>query len=813
MKSDKATIKKTSIKSRPAKDETIKPYHYAGIFLVAMSVLVLEFNLTRVLSVSLWYNFAFMVISVALLGSGISGVVLSLFDRLQKIPTDLMLTICSGIYGISIIVSFILINLIPLDPFSLLTHLEQLLYLPLYYLLITLPFFFAGLVISLLLTKFKSHTSKLYFFDLLGAGLGSIVFIICVPILAGNGTIVIIAMMAFMSSIIFGMSQYKWFAIVSLILFVSSTTLIIDRDERLPIGVSPNKQFVNILSENPELKLITRWNTFSKVDVMIDEDEPADAYRLYIGIIDNGNASTNIPNVKSMPPREESMDASNLAFITKDSAESAFIIGSAGGGEILTSFYHNIKKVTAVEINGILNDLISNDLSYWTGPLVKGNKNLNLITDDARSVLARQKSKFDVIISAHTISASAMASGAMSMVENYILTKQAVDEYLNKLSPSGVLYISRPETQIPKLITTLRSVDTSSDFNKKISVFRRQPHEGTFESTKSYLAGVIYKKDGYSANDLLNIRDKALKYGMEVLYDAMSDKDSYYKYLSETPDLKTAIKNAPTDIRPATDNRPFFDNNIGFTRLTFSNMADVFAQDEKAIMALKDKPVAETTLIVLLVQIIIISGIFLLLPFFLIRRKSQPETKLNKKFYIYFALLGAGYIMLQIAMMQKFTLFIGQPVYTMLTVISTMLIASGLGSILSSKIFKGKNFVYIFSLIVLLSLFIGIVSPYIFYLMYSQSLILRIIISVILVFPLGFMLGMPFPLGIESVPDIARSSIPLCWGVNGFFSVTGTVLTMIIAMIGGFMIIFVLSAIIYLAAYLVLKNNFINKLT
>jgi len=809
MKKGKDNVKESNFKPRHIKEEAIKPYHYAGIFLVSMSVLVLEFNLTRVLSVSLWYNFAFMVISVALLGTGISGVALNLFERLLKIPTDLILTVCSAVYGISVIGSFILMNLIPLDPFSLLSHSEQMIYLPLYYLLITIPFFFAGVVISVLLTKFKSHTNILYFFDLTGAGLGAVVFIICIPILAGNGTMVIIAMMGFLASVIFGIARYKWIAIVSLVLLISSVTFIVERDERLPISTSPNKQFVNILSERPDLKLTTRWNTFSKVDVMIDEDDPADDYRLYIGIIDDGNASTNIPNVKYMPPLSEPLDASNLAFVTKDSAANSFIIGSAGGGEILTSFYHNIKNVTAVEINGILNDLISNQLAYWTGPLIRGNSNLNLITDEARNVLARQDKQFDVILSAHTISASAMASGAMSMVENYILTQQAVNEYINKLTPSGVLYISRPETQLPKLITTLRTADPSGDFKNKISVFRRTPHEGTYEYAKSYLAGIVYKKDGYKPADLLGLRNKADKYGMEILYDGLSDKDSYYKTLAETPDIESAIKSAPTDIRPATDNRPFFDNNIGFSRLNLSNMSEVFSQDEQAIMALKDKPVAETTMLVLLFQIIIIAGLLLLVPFLITRKRDG--VKADKRFYIYFSLLGAGYIMLQIAMMQKFTLFIGQPVYTMLTVISTMLIASGLGSMFSAKIFKSGKFVYIFGLIAGLSLFIGIVSPYIFYGLYSSGLFIRILISVILIFPLGFMLGMPFPLGITSLPDGARGKVPLCWAVNGFFSVTGTAITMIIAMITGFVTIFVLAALIYLAAYLILKNKFSIK--
>ncbi|MBK6539646.1 MAG: hypothetical protein IPG09_18465 [Ignavibacteria bacterium] len=132
------------------------------------------------------------------------------------------------------------------------------------------------------------------------------------------------------------------------------------------------------------------------------------------------------------------------------------MIGSAGGGEILTGLYHNVKNITAVEINGILNDLIKRDLSYWTGPLVKDNKRVKLITDDARSVLSSKRITYDVIVSAHTISSSAVSSGAMSMVENYILTKEAVKEYLNHLEKDGILFYFQTRDTDPKLINTLK---------------------------------------------------------------------------------------------------------------------------------------------------------------------------------------------------------------------------------------------------------------------------------------------------------------------------------------------------------------------
>jgi hypothetical protein len=392
-----------------------------------------------------------MVISVALLGFGVSGVVLSLNKKLNTINTDKLLSGLSILYGVSVILSFILMNKIPFDPFSLLTDSMQFVYLPVYYLLITIPFFFAGLIISVLLTRFKSDISKLYFFDLIGAGLACVAFVILMPAVGGNGAVVFVSAIGFLAAIIFSYENLKKYAFTSFVLLIISLTFLINSDERFPINVTANKIYGNFIKERPDLKVRTDWNSFSKIDVMIDEEPAQDGYNLYLAIIDAGNATTNIPNVKSLPPETKPSDASNLAFAVKDSAEKVFIIGSAGGGEILSGLYHNAKDITAVEINGILNDYIEKDIAYWTGPLVKNNKKVKLITDDARSVLSSKRIAYDVIISAHTISASAVSSGAMGMVENYILTKEAVKEYLHHLDKDGIIIFHVPRHRFQNL--------------------------------------------------------------------------------------------------------------------------------------------------------------------------------------------------------------------------------------------------------------------------------------------------------------------------------------------------------------------------
>jgi len=759
-----------------------------------------------------------MVISVALLGFGISGVFLSVNEKIKKVNTDKLLIWLSIMYGASILICFAVINQIPFDPFSLLTDKIQLLYLPIYYLLITIPFFFSGLIISVLLSLFKEQISKLYFFDLIGAGVACFAFAFLIPAFGGNGTIVIVSAMGFLIAVVFSFKEYKTLSMISFILMALSLTFLFGVDSRLPINASPNKIYGNYIKERPDLNVFSGWNIFSKIDVMKEEDPSEDGYDIMLAIIDEGNATTNIPNVKKFPLETKPADASNMAFVAKDTIDNVFIIGSAGGGEILAGLYNNAKKIKAVEINGILNDLISQKLSYWTGPLVRGNPKVELITDDARNVITNSPEKFDVIISAHTISASAVSSGAMSMVENYVLTQEAMDEYVNHLSESGVIYISRPETQLPKLITTLKKSIVKNSGGKddgKIDfiIFRRPPTSFEHEN-KSFLAGVLFKKGGYTYQDIIKIKNEASSLNMNIEYDPLSKQDGEYKQLIESDNIDNEIKNSKLNIAPATDDKPFFDKNMGFSNLTWDGVKETFSQDDKAILALKDKPVAETTLLAILIQTILVSFVLILLPLKLLKKKENVKAKVqpnekpfDRKFLVYFGCLGFGYITLQICMIQKFTLLLGQPVFTLLTVVSTMLVASGIGSYYSTKLFTNNKKI-IFIIIGVYAAAIGLLNPILFTAFAHFALPVRIILSIILIFPLGFLMGMPFPTGLSLINEEQKKFIPLAWGVNGFFSVIGTVTAMILAMTTGFQFVFILSGAIYILAMFLISNKF-----
>ncbi|MCC6866218.1 MAG: hypothetical protein IT280_08690 [Ignavibacteria bacterium] len=795
------------------KKEKLTVMHKFGLMFISLSALMLEFTLIRVLSVSLWYHFAFMIISIALLGIGISGVTIIISKRIAKAEINSFLTITSIIYAVSIIASFSAINKIPFEPFSLLLDSSQFIYLPVYYILITLPFFLAGLIIGQLFTRFKTGINELYFYDLVGAGLSCFVFILVLPAFGGSGGIVFASILACLGTLLFGTqpSRRKYFGMFgAMIMLVINGLFLINPETFLPIYISSNKVYGNYIKEHPDLMLQTRWNSFSKVDVMKDDGEAVDDYPVYTAIIDAGNSTTNIPKVPNLldsgarPP----FDASMLAmYLKREDTAKVFIVGSGGGGEILSALTNNAKSVTAVEINPILNQLIETDLAnYWTGGITR-DKRVKIITDDARSWLRGKRIKYDVIISAHTISASATNSGAMSLVENYILTEEALREYLQHLDINGILYITRPEPQMPRLVASIKEaqkLNGGSDLKNQFYIFKRPPSE--FEKDVSYLTGVLFKKSGFDEFDIQKLKTMAALLNLETIYDPTSKQEGIFKDIIESNNINDIAGKYPVlKLYPATDDNPYFEHNTDFTKINFGSIKESFSQGDRAMLSLVQKPVAESTLVILLVQTILISALLIFLPIYVKFRKDPEIKKVKKgKYIIYFALLGLGYIIIEICLIQKFTLFLGQPVYTMLTVISTMLIFSGIGSMLSDKVIGlVKNVKVIYIIIAVLTAVIGLANAALFESLARQDIMWRVIISVAMIAPLAFFMGIPFPFGMSTIDNNSRFLVAYGWGVNGFFSVLGSVLVVMLSMSFGFKVVFIVSALLYLSAMLV----------
>lgn len=424
----------------------------------------------------------------------------------ERQDLDRALAFCALAFAVCVVLSFRLMQWIPFDPFSVAVDHRQLFYMPAYLLLVALPFFCSGLAISLLLTRGSKQINRLYAYDLLGAGVGCALISLVIPRFGGTGSVMLAAFVGALSAACFAWSSRRVFAmtaaLVSLLLLAASFY----GDRVIRIHVSANKSRRSIYS------IYSAWNTLSFVQVVEYPPEGKDSAARMM-LIDSGTAATGIsdlrPDVRKVlaehPDQVELL--SMIAYAGKTSPK-ILIIGSGGGDQVLAGLKARASSITAVEINSIINDIVASRMNDFWGNLYH-QPEVHLVNDEGRSFVRRSKEKYDAIISVHTISNAAVASGALSLAESYVLTREAFEDYLDHLTPDGAIFFTRPEFQIPRLVSTAREVFAQRGMGSIENHVFAFSQGGGMESPGrlSFLAGFLLKRSEFLPGELKQIRD------------------------------------------------------------------------------------------------------------------------------------------------------------------------------------------------------------------------------------------------------------------------------------------------------------------
>ncbi len=786
--------------------------HYLGLFLLSVAMLILELSLTRILSVALWYHFSFLVISTALLGFGAAGVTLAIRRGLrEKADLDRTLALVSLAFGVVTVGSFWLMQQIPFDPFSLFADRRQFVLMPAYYVAIAAPFYCGGLAVGLLLTRGCGEVNRLYAVDLMGAGLGCASIAVIMPTFGGSGSVLLAAAMGLIAAAVFGLGKARATVAIALLLAIFTFAGSFAGDRLIPITVTSNKT-------TREKPIYSAWNTISKVDVYeaAAQQQPANEPGYRTIVIDAGTAATGIddlrPGVRAHLNKwqKDSDYPSGIAYMGK-SRPKLLIIGPGAGQQVLDGLHYGARSITAVEINPIIVDLTSKRMDdYWGGLFHQ--PEAQLITEEGRSYVRRSHERYDAILSSHTISNAAMASGALSLAENYVLTREAFEDYLDHLEDNGVLYFTRPESQIARLFSTAREVLGQrgvSDISAQVFAYRWAAISGQGVGRPAFRAGFLLKKSPWTQAELDGMRAllssaRTRTTRFEVLY-APDDPHpgSIYQTIATATDLPAVYAVNTALLAPATDDRPFFNQHLRWSSIRWAAVSDIFQQGKMGRAALEDRPVAEVTLLVLLAQVTIIAAGLILLP---LVRWSREGISVPGRWscLAYFAAVGFGFILIEIAMLQRFTLFLGQPVYTLAAILASLLVFTGIGSALAERGTQRPSEALLRTIpfLLLMLLLTALVSPIVFRFALALPLPWRIVIAVALVAPLGILLGVPFPLGLRLAAQRSQALIPWAWGINGFFTVIGSICALILGMAFGFRVVLSIAGACYLLAYL-----------
>jgi hypothetical protein len=794
--------------------------HYTGILVLSLATLLLELSLTRVISVANWYHFGFLVVSTSMLGFGAAGVVLTLWAGLRdRVPLDRALAVISLIFGLITILSFWLLQHIPFNPFNVLTDRSQLLFIPLNYLVLAAPFFCSGLAIALLFTRYSAQVNRLYAADLLGAGLGCAAIAVVMPTFGGSGAVVIAAVLGLLAAVVFGWSESRRVSAYAGVLGVIMFALSFFADRALPISILSDKQNHPLVPEG-EKPIYTAWNSFSRVDAyklaaMPSRGRPNSGYSL---IIDAGAAGTAMADlsggVRNYLAHSPDYRPTGLVYAGKKHPK-VLIIGSGAGREVLEGLYFGASSITAVEINPIINDIVTRRMREQWGGLFE-QPEVHLVTEDGRSYVRRSKERYDAIISVQTMSSAAITHGALTLMETYVLTLEAFGDYFDHLTPDGVLLITRPAQQLPRLFATARELFESRGLGSPAD------HLIAFEGPlmpfghRQYLTGFLLKKSPFTAEELKTM-DERLGIGQPEHGEASVPRQMYYSpneplapqkglpyLLTEilsAADLRTVYASNSIELYPATDDRPFFNEPVRWSSLRPYMFKRILELESGGRQGVDINPVAQVTLSVLFVQAVVVAAFLILLPLAWLSQKGLRAPQ-KWSFLTYFAGLGLGFIMIEIAFLQRFSLFLGEPVYTFAVVLASLLVFTGIGSFLSAFFPRGRGGMLVAMMLAIVAVLLAttLVMPWAFSATLGLSLSWRIAVAAGLIAPIAILLGMPFPLGLRIVGEESPTLVPWAWGVNGFCTVIGSVGAMILGMAFGFTVVLAVAGSCYIAA-------------
>jgi len=785
-----------------------------GLMFLSLSSLMWELILTRIFSVIIWHHYAFMVISLAMFGFGISGVYVYIRSKsFKKVDFYRQLKIYSSLYPITIATVFIILVKVPMtisaSPKGILT-------LGFIYLLSSTPFFFAGMCISLIFTHMSDKISSLYFYDLIGAGFGCFIVILALNYLGAPASMFVICTLATIGATFFsrlGTKKSGAYALNIAMCFVFAMLAI--------VGMTSKFFNITFTKGHYEKNIVyTRWNTFSRIAAFpifkASPDKKKSKGFFAWGLSKNFkgpfpdqmditiDATADTPVTRFKGNLDEvvfaKMDISSLAYHLKEKPDVA-IIGPGGGKDVLAALGVNSNSITAIEINPNIIHAVDDILGSFSGHIYS-NPKVDIVIDDGRNAIRKSKKKFDIIQASLIDTWAATAAGAYTLSENSLYTVEAFVDYLEHLKSGGLVTISRWLFTPPRQSIRLASIGMAA--LRKIGVKEPQKHIAVVSMKLTEERGIstfILKKTPFTPKELLKLSKTTKSMGFDITYTPDTRRNNNFNDLlfSENPD--EYIDNYEFNIRPTTDDKPFFfqmtkpANFFDFGKVLSRRKSNKYSGDLGADFILAS----------LFIIVSFIVMLFIVIPLFFFKREALREDKGKKIFYLlYFSCLGLGFMQIEMAMIQKFILFLGHPTYAISVILFTVLIFSGIGSFASGK-FAEKNCRKVLqtALILLVLLVVGYINflgP-VFHSLMQYNIGIRIISSILLLAPLGFLMGIPFPSGIRLLDRLSHEMVPWVWGINGASSVLGSVIALIFAVNFGYNFTLAAGMAIYTVAF------------
>ncbi|MCX7769665.1 MAG: hypothetical protein N2202_01125 [Proteobacteria bacterium] len=776
-----------------------------NIFYLSFSVLTFELLLTRIFSVLMWYHFASLAIGIAMLGLGLGAVTAFLF----KNRYDKFFEIAFLMYIFYFLILHLLFFLLHQNTEVILPYLSffhqpyfqpfqrgvfysfnysLLIGIVIFYIIILVPFVVAGYLISCIFRMYSLDSQRLYYSDMFGAGLASVFLAISLYLINPMSVFSLLSLIGIFIYYLNVKRKILFLPVMLISLSLLYASIVFKKDE---IMIARGKLQKNIIW--------SKWNPFSRVIVYPLKDEEkvnpfgqSPLYRGYIpdqwGVLVDDTGYTVASEFPDKAEKKEFFRWNIVSLPYTIRTGSTLIIGPGGGKDINCAISMGVggNSIKAVELNPQVVEAVNEVLGEKTGKLYS---QVKTYIKEGRSFLERDKEKYDVIQATSVYGRIPPASGIFTFAEDNLYTLEAFITYLNRLKEGGVLVLSRfiYEKTIPKMV--LLSIEALRQIGYE------KPNLSIFLARERGLATLLVKKGFFTPNEVETLKNFCKTRDFEILYEPFDRYENFYGELITGSSSYSLIL--------PTDDRPFYYYNLSKKDFMKSIIFGNDSFEERGVNILR----------IFTFLSLVFSFIIFILPFF-IKSTVKVEGKMKLISGALFALLGFGYILIEIVMIKNFTLFLETPVYSMIFVVGSMLISSSIGSLCSRNYINSysdlkKFFLVLILLIIILSFILKQINHWIY-----LPFLTKIVIAVAIVGVLGFFMGIPFPVTLKVFGTLEERLVAWGLSINSVFSVIGSFVTLMFVVNFGYHMTFLIGFIVYLLAFitfLILNKSYVQK--
>jgi hypothetical protein len=783
----------------------------AAVGLVSAALLITELAFTRIFSVTMYYHFAFLAISIALFGLSASGIYVFVARRwlLRISPEPLLVAHAFAFTLVTVTSLAFLVRLrvgLNYSP-------ENLRLMLAIYGLATLPFFFGGAVLSLAVSRYASRINLVYAADLAGAAIGCLLLIPLLETIGAPGAVLGAALLGVCAAVLFQPSRKRVYVSVGASLLIAAL-----------VGTyTANPEMFDVRDTKGHLGdrvLFSRWNSFSRVAVYDRGHGDWSLSPRYAGPLPisrfmdiDSAASTPILRFNGRLSDVEYLryELTSLAYHLKEHSSGnpagfrALVIGPGGGRDLLTALVFGAERVDGVEINPIIaDDVMRAEFRDFSGALYD-HPRVRIAVDDGRSFIRRSGERYDIIQASLVDTWAATAAGAYTLSENSLYTTEAFTDYLDHLTNAGMLTITRWVADGLRLVSLAQDACARRNCNAADQLAIVQ-HDR--------VATFLFKKTPFTDAEIATVRRVAGDLGFTVLYapDDRVHSDIRlpdprvrqwqtepvdYARLIRSPNPQAFYDRYTLDVRPTSDDRPFF---FHTTRIEHQfgvafGRSMLFGNGLSALLTLMG---ISTALVVLfIVGPLAVAGRGLL-------RSGWP------RWLTYFGCLGAGFMLIEVAVLQRFVLLLGHPVYSLTVTLFSLLLGTGIGSFASRAIpadrVADRLRVALIG-VVAVAIIAAVGLPHVIGATMDAPLRGRVAVAVAMLVPAGALMGVALPAGVRLLTLHEPALVPWAWGMNGAFSVLGATVAVFVAMNWGFFVTLLVGGVLYVIAALLVPRR------